>query len=222
MRISGISIPEIVKDLITKNRSIYDCMKIDIINYTALAVKLQPEVERQIGNTVNLNTIVVAIKRYADSFEKKGITKEQSVLKNARLSLTDGIIDIRLSTSDINTSDASALLDKFSEITSDYEFFRLTDSFRVLTEDMDSIRHLFDSLPEREDRFSTGLAKIKILIPSHESHSDVVSHVAEILHGSGIELVNAYFSQESIVIILNEKNASRAYEILRNEITRNN
>ena len=223
MRVAGTSIPDIVKEMITKNRSIYDCMKMDVINFTALAVKLQPDVERHIGNTANLNTIVVAIKRYADSFDKKEtIEEDEPVLKNARLSLTDGIIDIRLSTNDINNANTSAILDKFSEITADYEFFRLADSFRVLTEDMDSVRRLFDSLPERRDRFSTGLAKIKILIPPHESHSDVISYVAEILHGNGIELVNAYFSQENIIIILDEKDASRAYEILRNEITRNN
>ena len=69
MRLSSMSIPEVVKDIITRNRSIYDCMKMDLINYTALAVKLQPEIEKILGNSVNLNTVVVAIKRYADSFE---------------------------------------------------------------------------------------------------------------------------------------------------------
>ena len=41
-----MSIPEIVREIITRNRSIYDCMKMDLINYTALAVKIQPEIER--------------------------------------------------------------------------------------------------------------------------------------------------------------------------------
>lgn len=222
MRVAGLSIPEVVRDLITRNRSIYDCMKMDIINYTALAVKLQAEIERRVGGPVNLNTVVVAIKRYADSFEKKDEVQEESVLKNARLSLTDGIMDIRFSTTEMNTEDTASLLDKFSKITQDYEFFRLTDSFRVLTEDMESVRHLFDSFPEQRNRFSTGLAKIKIGIPFKQNHSDIVSYVAEILHANGIELVNAYFSQENIMIILNESDASRAYEILRSEITRNN
>ena len=223
MRTAGISVPEAVRDLITRNRSVYDCMKMDIINYTALAVRLQPEIERQLGNSVNLNTVVVAIKRYADSFDGAGGGEEakESVLKNARLSLTDGIMDIKFSTRDVDSAEAAVLLDKFSQITPDYEFFRLADSFRVLTEDVDSIRRLFDAFPGREDRFSTGLAKIKILIPPHSSGSDVVSYVAEVLHGSGIELANAYFSQENIIIILNEGDASRAYEILRGEITRN-
>ncbi|MDC8438245.1 MAG: ACT domain-containing protein, partial [Candidatus Nitrosotenuis sp.] len=57
---TGLSVPEAVREIITKNRSIYDCMKMDVINYTALAVKIQPDVEKQIGGQVNLNTIVVA------------------------------------------------------------------------------------------------------------------------------------------------------------------
>ena len=60
MRISGLSVTEAIREIVTRNRSIYDCMKMDIINYTALAVKIQPNVERQIGKSVNLNTIVVA------------------------------------------------------------------------------------------------------------------------------------------------------------------
>ena len=73
---------------------------------------------------------------------------------------------------------------------------------------------------DSENVFNTGLAKIKISVPREHSRSDVVSYVAEVLHTNGIELVNAFFSQDSIIIILNEKDASRAYEILRSEIVR--
>ncbi len=220
MRTTGLSIPEVVREIITKNRSIYDCVRMDVINYTALAVRIQPEVERQLGNSVNLNTVVVAIKRYADSFDRTGEIEEESILKNARLSLTDGIVDIKFSTSDMDAAGAALLIDKFSQITQDYEFFRLTDSFRVLAEDMDAVRKLVDEYPGQKELFSMGLARIRILMPPHQSRSDVVSFVAEVLHGSGIELVNAYFSQEDIIIIINEGDASRAYEILRGEIAR--
>ena len=220
MRTANLSVPEVVREIITKNRSIYDCMKMDIINYTALAVKIQSDIERHLGNSVNLNTIVVAIKRYADSFEQKEDIKEESVLKDARLSLTDGIMDIKISTRDLRDQNAAALLDKFSQITPDYDFFRMADSFRFLTEDIADIRRLFESIPDRENVFSTGLAKIKISIPSEQHRSDLVSYVAEILHSNGIELVNAFFSQDSITIVLNGKNASRAYEIIRSEIVR--
>ncbi len=221
MRTANLSVPEAVRDIITKNRSIYDCMKMDVINYTALAVKIQPEVERQLGNPVNLNTIVVAIKRYADSFSEKEDVKAESVLKNARLSLTDGILDIRFSTNDIDKKEAASLLSKFEQYDSDYEFFRLADStFRVLTEDLVDIRRMFESFPAAKNFFSSGLAKIKIRIPQNQNRSDAVSYVAELLHNNGIEMQNAFFSQDDIILVLKEEDASKAYEVLRAEISR--
>ena len=49
-----MSVPEVVREIITRNRSIYDCMKMDLINYTALAVKIQPEIEKFWKFSVNL------------------------------------------------------------------------------------------------------------------------------------------------------------------------
>ncbi len=220
MRVSSMSVPEVVREIITRNRSIYDCMKMDLVNYTALAVKIQPEIERILGNSVNINTVVVAIKRYSDSFEIKEEVKEESVLKNARLALTDGIMDIKFSIKDSNEIDPMTILDKFSKVTNNFEFFRVSDSFRFLAEDMEEIRQIFSNISNKEDMFSTGLAKIRISIPTSQNQSDVVSYVAEVLHANGIELVNAFFSQDSIVIILNEKNSSRAYDILHSDIMR--
>ncbi len=220
MRLTSISVPEVVREIITRNRSIFDCMKMDLINYTALAVKIQPDVERVLGHSVNLNTIVVAIKRFADSLDLKDEVEEQSVLKNARLALTDGIVDIKFSIKDSQGIDPLTILAKFSKITSDYDFFRSSDSFRFLTEDLDDIRQIFDTLPNRENIFSAGLAKIRISMPQNQNKSDVVSYVAEVLHNNGVELVNAFFSQENIIIILKEKDASRAYEILHSDILR--
>ncbi len=218
MRQANVSVPDAVREIITRNRSIYDCIKMDLINYTALAVKVQKDVEAQVGGPVNLNTIVVAIKRYADSFETKEDMQNESVLKDARLSLTDGIVDIKFSSNDFDMSDAVALMDRFTKIDPDYEFFRFTDSFRFLTEDISDIRKALESFSSKD--FQTGLAKITIHIPQSQSSSDVVSYVSEVLHNNGIELVNAFFAQDNIVIVLHEKDAARAYEILRGEITR--
>ena len=220
MRATNVSIPELVREIITRNRSVYDCMKMDLINYTALAVKIQPEIEKILGNPVNLNTVVVAIKRFADSFEIKDEVKEESVLKNARLALTDGIMDVKFSVKDSNEMDPMAILDKFSKVTNNYDFFRLSDSFRFLAEDMEDIRQIFSNVPENDNMFSTGLAKIRISIPNSQNQSDVVSYVAEVLHANGVELVNAFFSQDNITIILNERDSSRAYEILHSDIMR--
>ncbi len=129
-------------------------------------------------------------------------------------------MDIKYSIKDSNEIDPIAILDKFSKVTNNFEFFRVSDSFRFLAEDMEDIRQIFSNVTNREDMFSTGLAKIRISIPTSQNQSDVVSYVAEVLHANGIELVNAFFSQDSIVIVLNEKNSSRAYDILHSDIMR--
>ena len=220
MKTSNISVPDAVREIITRNRSIYDCIKMDLINYTVLAVKIQKDVETHVGAPVNLNTVVVAIKRYADSFEKKEDVQSEPVLKNARLSMTDGIVDIKFSSDDFGMKDAADLMDRFTRIDPDYEFFRLTDSFRFLTEDISDVRKLLESFSSHKNFLQTGLAKISIQIPEFQNSSDVVSYVSEILHNNGIELVNAFFGQDNIVIVLHEKDAARAYEILRGEISR--
>lgn len=220
MRTANTSVPDAVREIITRNRSIYDCIKMDLINYTALAIKIQKEVESHVGNPVNLNTIVVAIKRYADSFENKDEVQGEPVLKNARLSLTDGIMDIKFSSQDFGMSEAVSLMDSFTRIDPDYEFFRLTDSFRFLTEDISDIRKLLEPFSAHKNMFQTGLAKITITMPQSENYPDLASYVSEILHSRGIELVNAFFGQDNIVLVLHEKDAARAYEVLRNEISR--
>ena len=220
MRATNVTVPDAVRDIITKNRSIYDCIKMDLINYTALAVKIQRDVAAQIGGPVNLNTIVVAIKRFADSFEKKDEVQQEPVLKNARLSLIDGVVDIKFPTGDFGINDTLDLMNRITKIDPDYEFFRLTDTFTVLTEDVDDIRKLLASFPNQNNIFQTGLAKISIQIPETQSGSDIVSYVSEVLHSNGIELVNAFFGQDNIVIILHQKDAARAYEILRSETVR--
>jgi uncharacterized ubiquitin-like protein YukD len=85
---------------------------------------------------------------------------------------------------------------------------------------MDDIRQIFSNVSNRENLFSTGLAKIRISIPVHQNQSDVVSYVAEVLHVNGIELSNAFFGQDNITIILNENDAARAYDILHSDIMR--
>ena len=216
MRTTGVSVPDVVREIITRNRSIYECMKMDVINYTALAVKIQPDVEKQLGTPANLNTIVVAIKRYADSFDEKEDISDEPILKNARLSLTDRIMGLEWNMTDFVEQDVSRMFAEAQKAFSDSEFFRFGDSFRILTEDSDSARHLFQSFPKEND-YRPGLAKIKIQI-SGQNRSDVLSYVTQILHYNGIEIVDALLSQDGVVLIFKEEDAPRAYEKLRTEI----
>ena len=218
MRTVGLSIPDVVREIITRNRSIHDCMAMDVINYTALAVKIQPQVEKQIGNAVQLNAIVVAIKRYADAFEKNENVVDEPVLKDARLSMTDKIIGMRWTMKDLLNRDMGKMFAEAGKAFSNSEFFRLGDSFTGLADDSDVTRRIFQNFP-KENLYSSGLAKIRIQVPE-QNRADILSFVTGILHQNSIELVDALFSRNGIVLFLKEDQAPLAYEKLRSEIPR--
>ena len=218
MRTVGISVPDVVREIITRNRSIHDCMAMDVINYTALAVKIQPEVEKQIGNPIHLNTIVVAIKRYADAFEKNENVVDEPVLKDARLSMTDRIMGMQWTMKDLLDQDMAKMFAEAEKAFSNSEFFRLGDSFIVLADDTDVTRRIFQNFP-KENLYSSGLAKIRIQVPE-QNRADILSFVTGILHRNSIELVDALFSRNGIVLFLKEDQAPLAYEKLRSEIPR--
>jgi len=218
VRTVGLSIPDVVREIITRNRSIHDCMAMDVINYTALAVKIQPQVEKQIGNAVQLNTIVVAIKRYADAFEKNENVVDEPVLKDARLSMTDRIMGMQWTMKDLLDQDMAKMFAEAEKGFSNSEFFRLGDSFVVLADDTDVTRRIFQNFP-KENLYSSGLAKIRIQVPE-QNRADILSFVTGILHQNSIELVDALFSRNGIVLFLKEDQAPLAYEKLRSEIPR--
>jgi len=218
MRTVGLSVPDVVREIITRNRSIHDCMAMDVINYTALAVKIHPEVEKQIGNPIHQNTIVVAIKRYADAFEKNENVVDEPVLKDARLSMTDRIMGMQWTMKDLLDQDMAKMLAEAEKALSNSEFFRLGDSFTVLADDSDVTRRIFQNFP-KENLYSSGLAKIRIQVPE-QNRADILSFVTGILHRNSIELVDALFSRNGIVLFLKEDQAPLAYEKLRSEIPR--
>ena len=218
MRTVGLSVPDVVREIITRNRSIHDCMAMDVINYTALAVKIQPEVEKQIGNPIHLNTIVVAIKRYADAFEKNENVVDEPVLKDARLSMTDRIMGMQWTMKDLLDQDMAKMFAEAEKAFSNSEFFRLGDSFIVLADDTDVTRRIFQNFP-KENLYSSGLAKIRIQVPE-QNRADILSYVTGILHRNNIKLVDALFSRNGIVLFLKEDQAPLAYEKLRSEIPR--
>ena len=218
MRTVGLSVPDVVREIITRNRSIHDCMAMDVINYTALAVKIQPEVEKQIGNPIHLNTIVVAIKRYADAFEKNENVVDEPVLKDARLSMTDRIMGMQWTMKDLLDQDMAKMFAEAEKAFSNSEFFRLGDSFIVLADDTDVTRRIFQNFP-KENLYSSGLAKIRIQVPE-QNRADILSFVTGILHRNSIELVDALFSRNGIVLFLKEDQAPLAYEKLRSQIPR--
>ncbi len=209
------SVPHAVRQIIGSSTLFFQALSTGIANYTALAQKIKPEVEKLTKSEVNVNTLVVAIKRFADSLD--GIDYEyHPIFEGVRMSLTGSIIDIDFH----ETDDVYQVLDEIFELSSGYNMFRTNKQIRLFAEDIDEIRTMFKSSPKRAiGEITDGLSKITITVQSDKENTyEVLSLVLSLLHNNRILLYNAFFTQNEIILILGMNDAAKAYEVIREKL----
>jgi len=209
------SVPHAVRQIIGSSTLFFQALSTGIANYTALAQKIKPEVEKLTKSEVNVNTLVVAIKRFADSLD--GIDYEyHPIFEGVRMSLTGSIIDIDFH----ETDDVYQVLDEILELGSGYNMFRTNKQIRLFAEDIDEIRTMFKSSPKRAiGEITDGLSKITITVQSEKENTyEVLSLVLSLLHNNRIPLYNAFFTQNEIILILGMNDAAKAYEVIREKL----
>jgi hypothetical protein len=224
------SVPHAIREVLSSNTLYLQALKSGIANYTALAQIIKSDVETIVGSQVNVGTIVVAIKRFADILEKEKQDEEKKPItthpmNGARMSLTGSIIDIDF---DRELDELSNILDEVFEKQSGYNLFQTNKQLRLFTEDIDEIRNIVSTASKKFDfKLKEGLSKITINFPSSTSYNneqtpynDVLSLVSDVLYNNQIPLYNAFFAPNETVLILKNKDAARAYELLRAKITK--
>ena len=216
MYIDTISVPHAVKQVIGSNGLFFQALRTGIVNYTALAQKIKPDVEKLTKNNVNLNTLVVAIKRFADTLEDSERRLSVPTIDGIRMSLTGSILDLDFRTVSHAVVEA---LDELIESDKGYSMFRTNKQIRVFIEDLDEVRTIFAPTKSFEGTIKEGLSKITINIPTDMQNTyTILSTVSYILSSSQIPLYNAFFSHDEITLILNVSDAAKAYEIIREEL----
>jgi hypothetical protein len=209
------SVPHAVREVIGSNTLFFQALSTGIANYTALAQKIKPEVEKLTKSEVNVNTLVVAIKRFADSLDGNDY-EFHPIFDGVRMTLTGSIIDIDFH----ETDDTYQVLDEIFELGSGYNMFRTNKQIRLFAEDMDEIRSMLKSSHKgATGEIKDGLSKITITVQSDKENTyEVLSIILSILHNNRIPLYNAFFTQNEIVLILGMDDAAKAYEVIREKL----
>ena len=234
------SVPQAIRTILNSNNLYFQALISGIANYTALAQKIKPAVEEITGVEVQIGTIVVAIKRFADTLTKERQQYEEGNKSNvdnriegARMSLTGSIIDI-----DFNYKEFDEIFDMLDEVfendSGSYNLIQTNKQLTLFTEDIEEIRNIVSTASKRFDgKIKEGLSKITITLPSstasassdkepqhQKPYYNMLSLVSDVLYNNQITLYNAFFALNEIVLILNDKDAARAYELLRAKISR--
>jgi hypothetical protein len=221
MYAEAVSVPEAIRRVLANDHVYMQALVLGIANYTALGERIKPDIERVTGSKVNLNTIVVAIKRFADALEKKNTQQENSsthlIAAKAKMSLTGSIIDIDFQKESNDNESLASVLDEFFEQDSRYNLFQTDNHFSLLTEDADEIRRMVANAIQKFDgKISEGLSKITVsLTPDDQSPYHIISLVSNVLYNHQIPIHSAFFTTNEIVLILGDRDAAKAYDLIR-------
>src|SRR5207245_8098581 len=104
-----------------------------------LAELIQPQVKQLSGREATINTLVVAINRFFDTLSNDKSPDASRVLKDARISLSSGIVDVTIRAP---RTQFSTIIKELSEVWSDLSefspFFLLSNSIQVILTAADS------------------------------------------------------------------------------------
>lgn len=214
------SVSHAIKEIVYSNSLYINALETGIANYTALAIKIKPEVEKLTKSQVNINTIVVGIKRLADLIREKSYVSNDNLesLKGARISLTGSILDVDFGMEIENMERILDLFDKDSDIR--FNIFQTKNHIKLFVENINEIKKIFrDELKNQPDTIKEGISMINITLPWSETEFkktyQLLSMISNILYTNQILLHNAFFTPNEIVLIISEGDAAKAYELLR-------
>jgi hypothetical protein len=220
------SVSKAIKDILFSNSIYLNSLKLGIANYTALAIKIKPEVERTIGSEININTIVVSIKRIADALQQNQdldaslAQEEKENLAGARISLTGSILEVEFDKEIENIEKVLDLFDRQSDIR--FNIFQSKNHMNLFIENISEIKKIFnsnDSPTIIPSKIKEGVSMITISLPWVETELrktyQLLSMISNILYDNQISLHNAFFTPSEIVLIINDMDAAKVYELLR-------
>ena len=221
------SVMQAIKNIIFSNSVYINSLKLEIANYTALALKIKPEVEKIVGSQVNINTLVVSIKRLADTIQQQQSEQdgkidedEKEIVTGARISLTGSILDVEFDKEIENIEKIFDLFDRDSDIR--FNIFQTKNYTKLFVENLNEIKKILGEHSQNlvaHSSIKEGISMITISLPWQENEVrktyQLLSIISNILYSNEIPLHNAFFTPNEIVLIVSDKDAAKVYELLR-------
>ena len=213
------TISGVVADLLTRNHPVYQHIRMGLINYHALAARIKPTVDRTTGRDVNVHTIVVIIKRFSDAQSKLGLPLTMSVLRNAKMTLSSGVVDVTINPKrEAFITELKRLVELSAELNERPHIFPLVSSIKIIADanDYEKLKTALKSRYPLKPRLNA--AKITIHLSEEAARSPgIAAYITDLLYRNGINIVDAFLGYEEIILILDESDGPRAYTTLEEE-----
>jgi len=220
-KVKTISVAEAVRRIILMHPALLDAIKMNVINYSALAERIYPEVLEATGrNRISLEAIKMALIRFSEDIKRKHKILEKmikDVISESVLELKSDII--------VLTTKQETLMDKLDKLMENVvraRFFQLTQGLRTFT-------LIFDKRVLGKILKTIGEENIEILIDNQSAIilvspktvievPGVIAYITSLLARRGINITQIISCHEDTILIVDREDASKAFSLIEDII----
>lgn len=182
-----------------------EALREGIVNYRALARKLKPEIEEERGETVNLEAITTALRRYGNSLQEGGeeeMKKVENILEKSKVSLRGSVVSVSVDENADIPGEPILLVRGRNNITAVLDEEKAED-IKNISKEKEELACLVVDSPENI-----------IEVPG------VLSRIVSRLASEGINIVDITSCYTETIIIVNQRDAADALDALDGALKR--
>jgi len=211
------SIGKITEDIINKSPFLREAMTDDLINISALARKILPEIEQITGKKIKEGAVVMAIKRMTPGLYRKLNIKINNVMGDL------GDFLVRSNLTDYTFENSESLKTKQSELLREIHkdnasFFTLCKgvsetTFIVSSQQAETIERIFKE--ERLKSNTKNLASVTVKLPLINTEVyGIYYYILKHLAWEGINIIEITSTSNEFTVVVRQNDVDQAFKIL--------
>jgi len=212
-----LTIPNAVEEVIKKKPFLESALVEGLINLSALARQLKPDIEKKVGKEVNDSAVIMALNRLVPRLELMSAMKFKKVVENI------GDIIVRSNLADIAFANSPTLFERQAELLD--RIRNLKDVFCTFSQGIyettlvisTSILTLVEDIFERETRIAAtdNLSSITVKLPTENTVCPgVYYYIFKELAWDNINIAEVISTTNEFTVVLSDQDIHRAFTIL--------
>lgn len=215
-----ITIPELVKEKIEESPFLEELLAKGVINYSALARTIKPELEEKLLKSIKEGSIIMALRRMVKKYEKN-LNLKNIFSKSPDMIIRSNLVEFTFTNSDLMLNKYRNLL-KNIEVDRQY-FFAITqgvfETGIIISQELEEkIKEIFEG--EKIIHHLTNLSAITIKLPKENvTTSGVYYFILKALALNNINIIELVSTYQEITLVLETKEIDKAFSILKKTLS---
>jgi len=212
-----ITVSEVVESIVRRTPFLEEALSRGILNLSALAREIKPEIEKELMKKVREGAIVMGLKRLSSKI-KKTHNKQRSFFKNPPdLMVRSNLVEITILNSESLLNRQKRLLEQIKSVQNYFLTFTqgIYETTIIVSKNLEEkLLKIFEA--EKIISKFENLSSITIQLPEGSALiPGIYSFILKALAWEGINLIEVVSTFNEFTIILESKNTDRAFSILK-------